>query len=757
MPPRRPVHWIERPALAEALSSAHAVVALVGPRGSGRSSTLAAWAHRRPDVVWLEAGAPAPRSGALIVDDAERLSPAQWRELGDRVERHPDLRLRLAVRSAAAIPAHWDVETAHDLYLTPDETIALLTAHRSQADPSSVTAMTQGHPAAVRAVARSGARTPDQIRVALAHAGRVLPLRDDTEAVLAVPEHLTRELVARLGGPDDFLAAAERAGLGRWTGELGHEVFALIPPVREAARTRLTMAPADRRRIRADAAQHLLAHGAPHPALMEAVHADRLDIADAAVKAGGMPLLRAHGRVISALLRAVPLMRLHRFPALTFALALVLNARREHRLRALELLALAVVGARMAPARSGDRALMRVVESVGLRVSGTGDGGVAAGRRSARMLTEMSVDERTALGAVLQDMHAHTAISLMYGALDDAAREHFEHASTADPRPGVKLLALGGLALIDVRHGEVTAARLRLEQTLQDPWPADLLDDYAGSLLRIAQAHEAIERFDFTAAEAALGPVWDHADTVEHWPLLAHAHAHIHIGTGRALDGLEVFRMLRRRRSGWQGGTPALQRRLDATESLLLLATGDTAGAGDLLPTNRENPGLQLAAVRIAAVRSDDDRALALLEPVRARRPVDRMTRHVLAAVLLRRLGRPEEAGAEVQRAAAIARVHGVRSPLMLLPHGELRALGELGAGVPEGIPPVSAVPVLSSREHVVLRALARGASEAQIAAELHVSVNTVKSQRRSLYRKLEVSSRPEALAKALALGMLEN
>jgi LuxR family maltose regulon positive regulatory protein len=41
-------------------------------------------------------------------------------------------------------------------------------------------------------------------------------------------------------------------------------------------------------------------------------------------------------------------------------------------------------------------------------------------------------------------------------------------------------------------------------------------------------------------------------------------------------------------------------------------------------------------------------------------------------------------------------------------------------------------------------------------AAVLHVSPNTVKSQRRSLYRKLNASSREEAVAICLAYGLLD-
>ena len=44
-----------------------------------------------------------------------------------------------------------------------------------------------------------------------------------------------------------------------------------------------------------------------------------------------------------------------------------------------------------------------------------------------------------------------------------------------------------------------------------------------------------------------------------------------------------------------------------------------------------------------------------------------------------------------------------------------------------------------------------------EIGARLHVSRNTVKSQAVSVYRKLGVSSRSEAIARAAELGLVED
>lgn len=64
-----------------------------------------------------------------------------------------------------------------------------------------------------------------------------------------------------------------------------------------------------------------------------------------------------------------------------------------------------------------------------------------------------------------------------------------------------------------------------------------------------------------------------------------------------------------------------------------------------------------------------------------------------------------------------------------------------------------SGVP-LSSRERIVLGELTVGDTLEDIGARLHVSRNTVKSQVRSVYRKIGVSTRAEAIAWAHAAGI---
>jgi LuxR family maltose regulon positive regulatory protein len=74
---------------------------------------------------------------------------------------------------------------------------------------------------------------------------------------------------------------------------------------------------------------------------------------------------------------------------------------------------------------------------------------------------------------------------------------------------------------------------------------------------------------------------------------------------------------------------------------------------------------------------------------------------------------------------------------------------------ISEGARPPLVEP-LSPRETEVLRLLTTHLSHAEMAEELVVSVNTVRSHVKSIYGKLGVHSRMEAVERARGLGLLD-
>ncbi|MDT0351703.1 helix-turn-helix domain-containing protein [Pseudonocardia charpentierae] len=68
---------------------------------------------------------------------------------------------------------------------------------------------------------------------------------------------------------------------------------------------------------------------------------------------------------------------------------------------------------------------------------------------------------------------------------------------------------------------------------------------------------------------------------------------------------------------------------------------------------------------------------------------------------------------------------------------------------------PATLVDPLTEREQVVLRYLASTLSNSEIAAQLYLSVNTVKTHQRMIYRKLGAAGRRDAVRRAKQLRLL--
>ncbi|MFG6503079.1 LuxR C-terminal-related transcriptional regulator [Microbacterium sp. P05] len=756
MPPPPSAGHLTRRRLLDRLSAPAPMVAVIGPRGAGKSTLLHEWFAGHADAVWVEAHLPdeLPERGTLVIDDADRLSDTDTARLDDWITRTPDVRLLLAARAPLDLLARHDALVVRDLSFSRAEVIAYLAKRGSLADPREVLLATGGLPDAVRIAARAGLIGREQIERLL---GRVYA--DDAlaeeEADLAVPALLTPELVGELGGAAEFLDRAERSGRGGWIDDPLHPTFALTMPVRAATRARSALSDEQRRALRERAARSLTDQGAWAAAVVEAAASERFDLAATAIKNGGMPLLTAHGPALVALLQGIPAGELRQHPVIALALAVMYNARRQHRVGALEMFAIALVGLQTAPRSSSDRALLRALESIARRLSGVGDGGVRAARSASTMLSELATAEAEQLQALRGDLRVHLGVSLLYGGHPDEARIEFEQAATGAIRPSVELMALGGIALTHALDGAVPAARHWIAMAEARPWPAEIVDEYPGSMLRIAQARVALEDADPDAAIAWLNRIWPIIDTIEHWPLLAVVRALADIAARRPDEGLVRLRTLRAHRGARLRPARPAARMLDAAESALALAAGDLVSARKLSIHRADGPEVRLAVARVAVSEGDDERALRLIADTRPTTPDQQLTYLALSAVLLRRVGRHDESAGLVRQVDAMQRTLGLHTPILLVPGRDLFE-HPYGPAAEASAPP-AAPPRLTPRERIVLAELVRTASVDEVAARLHVSPNTVKTQRRTLYRKLNVTRREDAIAVAVAHRLLDD
>jgi LuxR family maltose regulon positive regulatory protein len=151
------------------------------------------------------------------------------------------------------------------------------------------------------------------------------------------------------------------------------------------------------------------------------------------------------------------------------------------------------------------------------------------------------------------------------------------------------------------------------------------------------------------------------------------------------------------------------------------------------------------------AAATEYARAIALAR--RGGRRLDLAQALLALALLERRRRRHEQARSLAREARGVLALCPDPGMLTDLLARTERALQLTPARRP--VPALATDAELSERELTVLRLLASDLSRREIGAELYVSVNTVKGHVRSIFHKLDVSSRADAVARGRELGHL--
>lgn len=743
----------------------------------------------------------------FALDGAEALDPAAARELIAVLEVVPQLAVGVATRGrgvfespALRLAVDTVIIDGAELEFTAAETAAVLGAAGLPDDDETVQlvrAASGGHPRSTRAAlgAPSWPERPDAEELArhlLATADwtdiRVLELADEHGPLLelALRASVVRELPLGLAealvgpadrpgqaGAADILNSAESLGLGEWTAIASGRVFRFTPLVRGILSRELRMRGADAAEQAGRVAiDWLLDNNEAEAAFLLAAGTGEYELANEAGAQCFLSLLSSRSEEVRVVLAPLPVHVLRGQPILAMLLAVTFNQVARLRPRALECFAIAIDAAQTARPTLGPTEVIALdaMVSVALRVTAQSGGAARAAARAVAGFAALDDEGREQLGQLNTDVMVHAGLSLLYGGEPDAALAAFQRCR----QPLDSARSLHGLAAQAGTHaliGEMAEAAAVVAEGRARQWPGGWDGGYIASFFELAQVLLAIEALDLGAAQAHIAAVDENISTLEHWAFFAAAQARLDLLSGAAVAGVNRLQLARHRRRGRADLDARGRTELDIAASTLQLAAGNIRAAVAALPTaKRPGAPLLVARARLELVRDAPDAALTLLAEA-GRMPLTQRLRAEATALdcaVLLRLGRPAEASHALESLAATLEGLGLTTPLALLPVEDLRdlrALADAGGSAAviralgRPVPPVlRRIPVLSlsERERVVLRELVGTSSIPAIAETLFVSVNTVKSQLRSLYRKLGVSSREEALVVAATLRLLD-
>ncbi|WP_271985431.1 LuxR C-terminal-related transcriptional regulator [Pseudoclavibacter terrae] len=596
-------------------------------------------------------------------------------------------------------------------------------------------------------------------------------------------EALAGQLTARPGA--QVLDELERRGLGARE-ELvledgtSQSAFRFTPAIARAGRAWLrASAPAGFVEQRRSFAAWAKERGLSHVALTAAIDATDHALASSIIMDHWFELGDDRPQVVAAL-EGLPRLTIARWPLLGVELALCYLAMQDHQWKAAEVFALSLtgIGLRRGTATATEQLMYVLLEMVAARtVFGSYKQARHHAQRLTRMLAEFPPAEQEHARRVLPHAISQLAATQLFAGLtQDALQTLVSGTVTAASLHAPLRARYFPLSLRAGAHalaGELEEARQAIAESDSVPGQEHRHNDYSGSPARLAEAYVHLEAGRYGAALDVLARLHPHYRTIENIHLLLEAETWAHIGLDPAqgLDRiLETRKQAERQRRLPSYVTAHLDR--STTHAALAshrigLATQYSRGV-DVLG---RVPAATLRA-KVDLARHSDTDALGLLlrfPPARETTLRDRLDYELALATAYQRTGHRDSAIVLLRSAAASLTNGGLTLPLLghrSLGHADLASLAdETGITLPhltDGLakptePHPAAPPNLTPREFAVLRELMDNASYAEVSARLDVSINTVRTQVRSLYGKLGVRSREEAIHTALTFHLLDD
>lgn len=526
--------------------------------------------------------------------------------------------------------------------------------------------------------------------------------------------------------------------------------------------------PGNVERILARLADERLSAGRYAEAAEYAVDARDWDVAERIVDEHWSEMVADHFATLVRLLRAVPESVVDRYPGVAAGKALFVQSLTGHPMLNVAVPTdpadVAVVGA----GPEAGRALhVGSVQAIALRMAGSL---IEAGERAGSLgslVQAMLEHQPHNVTAQLPTIRLQWAICMQLAGDLPAATAEFERAYRDALAAGfdfVVLNAAGSIAANWALSGDLA----RVDEWLDAEARVDTKVGYWDEMVRVggrvATVLARLDRLDFEGAKSVLDLLGIPPTGEELWGLVAYAHAQYALISGDAYTGLTLLhRVSDGHRNLHQPG--ALSHvLLTAAEIDLLLALGKGNVARAVAASdNSGHPLVVVAAARVEMLTGHPEAARAML--TRISWPDCGWPRAHLEALLIEAatdLHTDREGAARAwARATTLADALGNRRAWSTVQEPVRRELAELtGTAEPEDLPvgvfpeSVSEV-VLTAREREVLVHLDRGVARKDLAQILFVSNNTIKTQLRSIYSKLEVHTLTGALTRARELRLI--
>lgn len=334
---------------------------------------------------------------------------------------------------------------------------------------------------------------------------------------------------------------------------------------------------------------------------------------------------------------------------------------------------------------------------------------------------------------------------------------------------------LGGLALCSFLAGDLHAAGGFVSAAREADGPATLASQFGAAAI-VTDAFIAIEQNRVTDAAGLVHQLGEVAHRSEWHPFAELASAELALLQGRNIEGLEFAR--RCTESTRDGdGAPVARELAAILRGVLLINLGEYASAQTVFEGVHPNadhgvcPARFIAGIRYKA--GDITGCLGALADCLAL--ADTHSPRTIAGVLLLfaaaqyDLDNPTSADVALDRSLLLAASHSTRVAFLLIPGSVLHRMLDRAAdrNQPPAVhvvleemralqvePTGTSLEPLSERELDVARHLFEDKTVSQIASDLFISTNTVKTHVRSIYRKLAANNRRDAVRRVRELGL---